>query len=56
MADIFTLTLEGNEMAFVLQTIRNLPTQAGAWPLLVKLEEQVRAQMPPPEEVQQPTE
>lgn len=46
----FILQLEENEAAFVLQVIGNLPTQTGAFPLFQKLQEQVKAQMPKPEE------
>ena len=45
----YTLTLEENETAFILQVVGNLPTQTGAFPLFQKLQEQVKAQQPQPE-------
>jgi hypothetical protein len=31
-----------------LQTLGQLPTSSGAWPLVVKIKEQAEAQVPPP--------
>jgi len=42
--------LEDNEAGFILQVIGQLPTQSGAYPLLQKLQEQVKAQVPAPAE------
>lgn len=39
-----TLTIE--EVNAVLQTLGNLPTSSGAWPLVVKIKEQAEAQIP----------
>lgn len=38
------LTIE--EVNFILQTLGNLPTSSGAWPLVVKIKEQGDAQLP----------
>lgn len=39
------LTVE--EVNAVLQTLGNLPTSSGAWPLVVKIKEQAEGQLPP---------
>jgi hypothetical protein len=41
-----TLELEVNEINFVLQTLGNLPSSSGVWPLIVKIKEQAEAQLP----------
>ena len=46
------LTLTVEEINAVLQTIGQLPTSSGAWPLVVKIKQQAEAQMPQ----QEPTE
>jgi hypothetical protein len=38
------LELEVNEINFVLQTLGNLPSSSGVWPLIVKIKEQADAQ------------
>jgi len=38
------LTIE--EVNFILQTLGQLPTSSGAWPLVVKIKEQGEAQVP----------
>jgi hypothetical protein len=40
------LELEVNEINFVLQTLGNLPSSSGVWPLIVKIKEQAEAQVP----------
>ena len=40
------LELEVNEINFVLQTLGNLPSSSGVWPLIVKIKEQADAQFP----------
>ena len=48
------LTLNVEEVNAVLQTLGNLPTSSGAFPLLMKIKQQAEAQMPqeePAEEV-----
>jgi hypothetical protein len=40
------LELEVNEINFVLQTLGNLPSSSGVWPLIVKIKEQAEAQLP----------
>jgi hypothetical protein len=40
------LELEVNEINFVLQTLGNLPSSSGVWPLIVKIKEQADAQLP----------
>jgi hypothetical protein len=44
------LELEVNEINFVLQTLGNLPSSSGVWPLIVKIKEQAEAQLPKDEE------
>lgn len=44
------LELEVNEINFVLQTLGNLPSSSGCWPLIVKIKEQAEAQLPKEEE------
>jgi hypothetical protein len=41
------LTLNVDEINAVLQTLGNLPTSSGAWPLVVKIKEQAEAQVTP---------
>jgi hypothetical protein len=40
------LELDVNEINFVLQTLGQLPSSSGVWPLLVKIKEQAEAQLP----------
>jgi len=40
------LTLTAEEVNGILQTLGNLPTNSGAWPLVVKIKEQADAQVP----------
>lgn len=42
------LTLNVEEVNAVLQTLGNLPTSSGAWPLVVKIKEQAEAQIGDP--------
>lgn len=44
------LELDVNEINFVLQTLGQLPSSSGCWPLIVKIKEQVEAQLPKEEE------
>jgi hypothetical protein len=41
-----TLNLHVEEVNAVLQTLGQLPTSSGAWPLVVKIKEQAEAQVP----------
>jgi hypothetical protein len=41
------LTLNVEEINAVLQTLGNLPTSSGAFPLLMKIKSQAEAQVPP---------
>ena len=41
-----TLKLTVDEVNAILQTLGNLPTSSGAWPLVVKIKEQGEAQLP----------
>ena len=41
------LNLTVEEINAVLQTLGQLPTSSGAYPLLVKIKEQAEAQVPP---------
>jgi hypothetical protein len=40
------LTLNVEEVNAVLQTLGNLPTSSGAFPLVIKIKQQAEAQMP----------
>ena len=40
-----TLELDVNEINFVLQTLGQLPSSSGVWPLIVKIKEQAEAQV-----------
>ncbi len=42
---MITLNLTIEEVNAVLQTLGNLPTSSGAWPLAVKIKEQAEAQV-----------
>jgi hypothetical protein len=42
------LSLNVEEVNAVLQTLGNLPTSSGAWPLVVKIKEQAEAQIGDP--------
>ena len=44
------LTLHVEEVNAVLQTLGNLPTSSGAWPLVVKIKQQAEGQLPKEEE------
>ena len=44
------LTLDVNEVNYILQTLGELPTKTGAWTLLAKIKEQADPQVPPQEE------
>jgi hypothetical protein len=39
------LELDVNEINFVLQTLGQLPSSSGVWPLIVKVKEQADAQL-----------
>jgi len=41
-----TLKLSIEEVNGILQTLGQLPTSSGAWPLVVKIKEQAEAQVP----------
>ena len=43
---LIKLELEIEEINAVLQTLGNLPTSSGAWPLVVKIKQQAEAQVP----------
>lgn len=45
-----TITLTVDEVNGVLQTLGQLPTSSGAFPLLMKIKEQAEAQLPKSEE------
>jgi hypothetical protein len=40
------LEFEVNEINFILQTLGELPSKSGAWPLIVKIKEQAEKQLP----------
>jgi hypothetical protein len=39
------LELEVNEVNFILQTLGELPSKSGVWPLILKIKEQAEAQV-----------
>lgn len=41
-----TLTLKVEEVNAILQTLGQLPTSSGAYPLMVKIKEQAESQLP----------
>lgn len=41
-----TLKLSIQEVNGILQTLGQLPTSSGAWPLVVKIKEQAESQVP----------
>ena len=40
------LELDVNEINFILQTLGELPSKTGVWPLILKIKEQADAQVP----------
>lgn len=44
---MINLELSVEEVNAILQTLGNLPTASGAWPLVVKIKGQAEAQLPP---------
>jgi hypothetical protein len=40
------LELGVNEINFILQTLGQLPSSSGVWPLILKIKEQAEAQVP----------
>jgi hypothetical protein len=40
------LNLEDNEVQFILNVLGELPSKSGAWPLIVKVQEQAKSQLP----------
>lgn len=44
------IKLHVEEVNAVLQTLGNLPTSSGAWPLVVKIKEQAEAQVGAPQD------
>jgi len=44
------LNLDPNEINFILQVLGELPSKTGAWPLIVKIKEQVDSQLEKPNE------
>jgi hypothetical protein len=45
-----TLKLTVEEVNGILQTLGQLPTSSGAWPLVVKIKQQAEEQLPKKEE------
>ena len=43
---VITLKLTVEEVNGILQTLGQLPTSSGAWPLVVKIKEQAESQVP----------
>ena len=43
-----TLDLDVNEINFILQTLGQLPSSSGVWPLIVKVKEQAETQIEVP--------
>jgi len=44
-----TLKLTVDEVNAILQTLGDLPSKTGAWPLIVKIKSQADSQLPKPE-------
>jgi len=44
------IKLHVEEVNAILQTLGNLPTSSGAWPLVVKIKEQAEAQVATPQD------
>jgi hypothetical protein len=40
------IQLDINEVNFILQTLGELPSKTGVWPLILKIKEQAEAQVP----------
>ena len=40
------LELDINEINFILNTLGELPSKTGVWPLILKIKEQAEAQVP----------
>jgi hypothetical protein len=40
------IQLDINEINFILQTLGDLPSKTGVWPLILKIKEQADAQVP----------
>jgi hypothetical protein len=45
-----TLKLTVDEVNAILQTLGDLPSKTGAWPLIVKVKQQAEAQIPKPDD------
>ena len=50
MNEELTLTLHPKEVESILAVLGDLPSRSGAWPLMMKLKQQIDAQMQPPEQ------
>ena len=44
------LNLDANEVQFILNVLGELPSKSGAWPLIVKIQEQAKPVEAPPAE------
>ncbi len=40
------LSLDQNEVQFILNVLGELPSKSGVWPLILKIKEQAEAQVP----------
>jgi hypothetical protein len=40
------IQLDINEVNFILQTLGELPSKTGVWPLILKIKDQAEAQVP----------
>jgi hypothetical protein len=45
-----TLSLSVDEVNAIMQTLGQLPTSSGAWPLVIKIKEQAEAQVKQPQQ------
>ena len=43
---LMNIQLDINEVSFILQTLGELPSKTGVWPLILKIKEQADAQVP----------
>ena len=48
-----TFTLEDNEAAFIVKVVGQLPTESGAYPLLMKLQQQFALIIEEPTQLQE---
>jgi hypothetical protein len=50
---MITLNLKINEVNFILESLKDLPSKSGAFQLMVKIKSQGEPQVPKPEEIKE---